>query len=71
VKRGAPQDLIGGIADFHFRCIEGIAVAVDAFVGAESCRSPNLKPALRTNIDSTLLLRENGARIDSKSDSKN
>src|SRR5262249_57101326 len=71
MKRGSPQDLVGGIADFHFRRIEGIAIAIDSFVGAESRRSPDRKPALRTDIDRTLLLREDGAREDGKSDSNN
>src|SRR5262245_31534142 len=71
MKRGSPQALVGGIADFHFRRIEGITVAIDAFVGAESRRSPSLKPALRADIDLTLLLGEGGARKDGKSDRKN
>jgi hypothetical protein len=71
LKCGSPQNLVGGITDFHFRRIESIAVAIDAFVRAESCRSPNRKPTLRADIDPTLLLREDGTRNDSESDSKN
>ena len=48
--------------------IEGISITNDILMGAESCRSPNLKPSFF--IDPPLLLRGDGVQEDSKSKNK-
>jgi hypothetical protein len=60
--------IVGSIADFNFRCIEGIAISIDTLVGADRCRSPSAKRSLRAEIEPTrqptwywLLLREGDA----------
>src|SRR5215472_12853371 len=64
-KRRPAQNFVGSIADFNFRCIEGIAISIDTLVGADRRRSPSAKRSLRAEIEPTrqcwLLLREGDA----------